>query len=89
MVWSFFGNGRGKGVHDGVGVILKQEIRKEQLTMDSQCLQNVADVVVFFVSKNKLRIHEAYSNVKRDISRYFHLIKPENVDRHQVGTTRK
>ncbi len=89
MVWSFFGNGRGKGVHDGVGVILKQEIRKEQLTMDSQCLQNVADVVVFFVSKNKLRIHEAYSNVKRDISRYFHLIKPENVDRHQVRTTRK
>jgi hypothetical protein len=89
MVWCYFGNDCGKGVHDGVGVILKQEIRKEQLTMDSQCLQNAANVVAFFVSKNKLRIHEAYANVKWDISRYFHLVKPENVDQRQVGTTRK
>jgi hypothetical protein len=36
MVWSYFGSGHGKGVHDKVGVILKQEIPKEQLTMNSQ-----------------------------------------------------
>ncbi len=34
MLWSYFGLGHGKGVHDGVGVNLKQEIKKEQLQMD-------------------------------------------------------
>jgi predicted membrane protein len=29
MVWSYFGLGHGKGFHDGVGVVLKQEICKE------------------------------------------------------------
>ncbi len=36
MVWSYFGSGHGKGVHDMAGVVLKQEIQKEQLTMNSQ-----------------------------------------------------
>jgi hypothetical protein len=47
MVWSYFGNDHGKGVHDGARTILKQEIMKEQLTMDSQCLQNVTYVIAF------------------------------------------
>jgi hypothetical protein len=38
MVWFYFGNGHGKGVHDGVGAMLKQEIHKEQLIMDSERL---------------------------------------------------
>jgi hypothetical protein len=38
MVWSYFCNGHGKGVHDEVGAILKQEIQKEQLIMNSQRL---------------------------------------------------
>ncbi len=36
MVWSYFGSGHGKGVHDRAGVVLKQEIQKEKLTMNSQ-----------------------------------------------------
>jgi hypothetical protein len=28
MVWSYFGSRHNKGVHDGVGVIFKQEIRE-------------------------------------------------------------
>jgi hypothetical protein len=46
MVWSYFGNGHGKGVHDKVW--LKQEIDKEQLTMDSERLQCVANMVTFY-----------------------------------------
>jgi hypothetical protein len=34
MLWSYFGSGHGKGVHDGVRTILKQEIWKEQLQID-------------------------------------------------------
>jgi len=29
MLWSYFGLGHGKGVHDGVGANLKQETKKE------------------------------------------------------------
>jgi hypothetical protein len=36
MLWSYFGSRHGKGVHDGVGAILKQEINKEQVRMDGQ-----------------------------------------------------
>jgi hypothetical protein len=36
VLWSYFGLEHGKGVHDGVGAILKQEIREEQLLMVSQ-----------------------------------------------------
>jgi hypothetical protein len=38
MVWSYFGSGHGKGVHDRAGVVLKQEIQKENLIMNSQRL---------------------------------------------------
>jgi hypothetical protein len=44
MVWSYFGSDHGKGVHDGVGAALKQEIWKEHMRMDSEQLQNVIDV---------------------------------------------
>ncbi len=61
MLWSYFGLGHGKGVHDGVGAILKLEIRKEQFRMDGQKLQNVVDVVAFCEHK-QLKEHAAYPN---------------------------
>jgi hypothetical protein len=33
MLWLYFGFGHGKEVHDGARAILKQEIRKQQMTM--------------------------------------------------------
>jgi hypothetical protein len=36
MVWCYFGLGNGKGFHDGVGVVFKQEIRKYNMNMDSR-----------------------------------------------------
>jgi hypothetical protein len=47
MVWSYFGNGHGKGVHDGAGVVLKQEIKKKKKRMDDERLQNVVDIMAF------------------------------------------
>jgi hypothetical protein len=45
MVWSYFGSGYGKGVHDGAEAMLKQEIWKEQLTMDNMKLQTLQQKV--------------------------------------------
>jgi hypothetical protein len=59
--------------------MLKQEIRKEQLTMDSQCLQSATNVVAFCKEK-KFKDHEAYLNARRDVSRYFHLIRHKIMD---------
>jgi hypothetical protein len=51
MLWSYFGFGHGKGVHDGAGALLKQSIRTEQMKMESPKLQTVADVVAFCFSE--------------------------------------
>ncbi len=53
MVWFYFGSGHGKGVHDGARVLLKQEIKKQQLTMDNERLWCVA-YVVFFVNESRV-----------------------------------
>jgi hypothetical protein len=66
MVWSYFGSGHGKGDHDGVDVILKQQIQKEQMNMDSVQLQNVTNVVAFFERKQNEH-HVIYPNVRRDV----------------------
>ncbi len=47
IVWSYFDSGHNKGVHNGARAMLKQEIWKEQLTMDSTRLQNATNVVAF------------------------------------------
>jgi hypothetical protein len=44
MLWSYFGSGHGKGVHDGAGAVLKQPIRKEQMKMETPKLQIAADM---------------------------------------------
>jgi hypothetical protein len=40
MMWSFFGNGHGKGPHDGVGAIIKRFIRHKQLNVHGEKLTN-------------------------------------------------
>jgi hypothetical protein len=55
MVWSYFGSGHGKGDHDGANVVLKQEIRKEQMNMDSVRLQNATNVL-HFLKENRMNI---------------------------------
>ncbi|KAG0596207.1 hypothetical protein M758_UG232800 [Ceratodon purpureus] len=81
MVWSYFGSGHGKGLHDGARAMLKCAIRKEEMNFDSRTkLQNAADVVSFCICKEQEE-HRAYRNVKRTLICYFHLIEPGSVDR--------
>jgi hypothetical protein len=63
MVWSYFGLGHGKGVHDGAGIIFKQEIRKEQLNVDGRKLQ-CATNMVSICEKRQMEEHLAYPNAR-------------------------
>jgi hypothetical protein len=47
MWWNYFASGHGKGKVDGVGALLKHEIRKEQIKPHVCKLQNAKDVVTF------------------------------------------
>ncbi len=67
-------------MHDGAGVVLKQETRKEQMNMDDKIFQNASDVVSFYESK-QMEEHVAYPNAKRQVFWFFHLVKPKDVDR--------
>lgn len=51
--------------------------------MDGEKLQNVADVVVFCQQKQN-QDHVTQPNARRTISRFFHLVKPKDVDRITV-----
>jgi hypothetical protein len=44
-MWNLFGFGRGKGLHSGVGVVLKCFIWQVQLGVESPELHNVEQVV--------------------------------------------
>jgi hypothetical protein len=47
--------------------------------MDGKRFQNASDVVSFYESKQMVE-HVAYPNAKRQVFRFFHLVKPEDVD---------
>ncbi len=50
------------------------------MNMDCKRLQNASDVVSFYENK-QMEGHVAYSNAKRQVFWFFHLVKLENVDR--------
>ncbi len=80
MVWSYFKFGHGKGVHDGVGAILKQEIIKEQFNMYPKRLQSVFDVVSY-CERRQMEKHFVYPNARKQVFHFFHLVKPKDVNR--------
>jgi hypothetical protein len=47
MIWNFFGNGHGKGTHNGARTDIKHFIRHEQLNLHGTKLQNAKEVVNF------------------------------------------
>jgi len=47
MLWSFFGNGHGKGPHDGGGTMIKWFLHRKQLNPQGRKLQNAMEVVAF------------------------------------------
>jgi hypothetical protein len=40
LLWNYFTTGRGKGEVDGIGALLKQKLRKEQLKPQGLKIQN-------------------------------------------------
>jgi len=53
--------------------------------MDGKKLQNTSDVLSFYGSK-QMEEHAAYSNARKQVFRFFHLVKPKDVDlRVQCG----
>jgi len=36
MLWSFFGNGHGKGPHDGVGAVIKRFLCRKQFNLQAK-----------------------------------------------------
>ena len=81
MVWSYFGSGHGKGLHDGAGAMLKCAIRREEMNFDSRTKLESASDVVSFCNRKEQEEHRAYGNARRSLIRYFHLIEPTAVDR--------
>ena len=81
MVWSYFGSGHGKGLHDGAGAMLKCAIRSEEMNFESRTkLQTAADVVAF-CNRKEQEEHRAYPKARGSLIRYFHLIDVNAVDR--------
>lgn len=79
MNWSFFGNDRGKGPHDGTRTIIKRFLRREQLNVHGEKLQNVEEVVTFLRKDLSDRPKTSYVGARKPIKRLFWHIKLDDV----------
>jgi len=66
-MWNFFGNGHGKGLHDGVGVAIKRLVPKEQLDANGAKLQNAKEVDQFLHEHLLKRLKTSYSSARRPL----------------------
>jgi hypothetical protein len=79
-VWNFFVTRHGKGEVDDAHVLLKHEVKKEQIELGGRKIKNVANVVAYLqVESNKY--HVASSNVKKHTNKFFHEVKVGDVNR--------
>lgn len=79
MIWFFFGNGCGKGFHDGARTIMKRFLRREQLNVHGEKLQNAEEVVTFLKKHLSDRPKISYVNVRKPIKSLFWHIKLNDV----------
>ncbi len=80
-LWNFFGSSHGKGLHNGVGIVLKWFIWQVQLDVHGPNLQNAIDVVDLLHNHLSSRPKFSYSKERRIINRHFWHVKLEDVDR--------
>ncbi len=80
MVWIYFTIGNGKGEVDGISVLLKREVWKEQIKPIGLKIQNVAKMVAYLKIESK-EYHATSSKVGQHINKYFHEMKVGDVDR--------
>jgi hypothetical protein len=79
MIWNFFAIGHGKKEVDGVGVLFKREVQKEQIKPQGKKLQNAIEIVVQLQAKVN-KFHAITPSSRRHINKYFHLVKVGDVD---------
>jgi hypothetical protein len=79
MIWSFFGSGHGKGPHDGARVVIKRFLKKEQLNVHGEKLQNVEKVVTLLKKHLSNKLETSYVNVRKPIKRFSWHIKSNDV----------
>ena len=89
MVWSYFVSGHGKGVHDGAGAVLKQEIRKAQMSVDSSLKMQCAEDVVNYCRAKQSEVHAAFPNARREVDKFYYLIGSNDVDRSNTLDCKK
>jgi len=81
MTWNYFAIGHGKGEVDGVGVLLKQDVKKEQLKPNGMKIQNAHEATIFLkVESNKF--HASYLVARKVVNKYFWEVK--EVDIHKA-----
>ncbi len=77
MIWSFFGSGHGKGLHDGACV--KVFLKKEQQNAHGEKLQNVKEVVTFLRKHLSCRLETTFSGEKKPFKRFLWHVKANHV----------
>jgi len=83
-MWSFFGSGHGKGLHDGDGVVIKRLIQKEQFDANGAKLQNAKEVVQFLHEHLSKRLKTSYSSARRPLQKVFWSVKEEEVPKNAL-----
>jgi len=84
MLWSFFGNGHGKGPHDGVGAMIKRFLCRKQLNLQAKKLQNVEEVVEFLHERLSFKLRSSYFSSMRPLHKTFWHVKVGDVDRDSL-----
>jgi len=82
MLWSFFGSGHGKCLHDGARAIIKRFLQREQLDAHGEKLQNIEKVVDFLRKHLLDRFEASYIGVRRPLRQVFWLVKAKEVSRN-------
>jgi hypothetical protein len=88
MQWNHFGSGHGKGRWDGAGATIKQALRAEQVKPDGIRLHNASDAVAY-LRQYMGRQYAGYTNVRRDVKRYFYEVASTDVVRADQFNARR
>jgi hypothetical protein len=80
MMWSLFGNGHGKGPHDGIGTIIKRLIQHEQLNAHGEKFINVKEVVNFICKQLFTCPKSSYTCKRKFFLNFFWHVKSGDID---------
>jgi hypothetical protein len=83
MTWNYFATGHGKGEVDGVGVLLKQKLRKEKMKPCGMKIQNVHEAVTYLSAKSN-KYHVSHLVGRKMVHKCFREVKEGDIDRATI-----